>query len=280
VARATHWEPRAPLKAYMRSQAIVDREMRRILLQAANDAAKQIRSLDPNSLRSAQLRLQEQQLRLWSRLGTVIERGIQTTPEMVASLNAAFTDDLLRSLGVRSTDEFKRQMLGQAQSTINNYLGRRNNGLTLSERVYKNGQVASGRIDRLVDSHVLRGSSAREIARDVAGLINPNTPGGISHAAMRLGRTELNNAFHAASVAGYAENPLIDKVNWELSASHPRDDDCDDLYRGSPYRWQDVPDKPHPQCLCFTTPVPLSRSEVVRRFKAGDFNDWADGMIA
>ncbi len=267
---------REPLKQYIKQQSVVDRDLRRLLMSAANDARSRIATA--SNLRAAQLDLVQRQLRLWAQIGTVIEDGIRTTPQMVANVNTVFTDDLLRSLGVKSSAEFRRRMMVEANRTVQTYLARANLGMTLSERVYRNGQVASGRIDRIVGNGVLRGASAREIARDVHGLINPNTPGGASYAAQRLARTELNNAFHRVSQDTYAANPFVDMVSWELSSSHPRADECDDLV--GKYRSDDTPEKPHPQCLCYITPEVIARAELVRRFKRGEYNDWADGMIA
>lgn len=270
------WDEREPLRRYVRNQRVVDAEMRRALLAAANDAKRLLAKMDPDSVRAAQLQLQQLQLRLWARIGTIINDGIATNARITAQVNLLFTDELLRRLGVKSSAEFRRSMIAQAENTIRNYLARQNLGMTLSERVYRNGEVASGRIDRVIDNGLLRGASAREIARDVAGLINPNTPGGVSYSAMRLGRTELNNSFHQASKEGYEANPFVNKVEWSLSSSHPRPDECDDLV--GKYAPDQVPDKPHPQCFCYITPSVMSMSELQRRFRRGDFNEWADAQ--
>lgn len=272
------WNEREPLKRFLRQQRVVDSEMRRVLLSAAADARRKLVKLEPGTLRRTQLELQEMQLRMWAKLGTVIEDGIRANTAMVANVNITFTDDLLKHLGVSASAEFRRSMMAQANSTIKTYLARQNLGMTLSERVYKNGQVASGRIDRIISNALLRGASAREIARDVGAFINPSTPGGASYAAMRLGRTELNNAFHQASNATYAANPFIDKVDWKLSSSHPHADGCDDLVGA--YDPDEVPDKPHPQCLCYTTPRTISDAQLKRRFRSGEFDEWADGELS
>lgn len=272
------WEQRRPLTTYLKEQRAVDARMRRVLLAAANSARRELAGLDPQGLRAAQLRLQQEQLRLWSQLGVIIEDGIISEASAVADMNSIFTNDLLRSLGVKANAEFRRQMAAQARNTIQQYLARERHGMTLSERVYKNGQLASGRIDNLINKHLLQGSSAREIAKDVARFINPSTPGGASYAAMRLGRTELNNAFHEAANETYRTNPFIRKVEWHLSASHPHADDCDNLV--GEYDPGNVPDKPHPQCLCYTTPAVMTTKQVKAGLKSGRWDDYLDGVIA
>lgn len=277
------WNQREPLRLYIKNQRVVDAKLRKVLLLASNDAKRRVLQLSGQEgvgsrIRAAQLELAQRQLRMWAEIGTIIEDGIYLNAKAVADVNELFTDDLIRSLGVRPSAGFRRSMLAQANNTVKTYLARQNLGMTLSERVYKNGQVASGRIDRIVDNGILRGASAREIARDVSKFINPNTPGGASYAAMRLGRTELNNSFHQAANDAYASNPFVEKVRWSLSQSHPRPDDCDGLV--GVYDPSEVPNKPHPQCLCFTTPEVMGNAELKRRFKAGEFDEWADGQLA
>lgn len=272
------WDEREPLKRYIRNQRVVDAALRKALLAAANDAKRLLARTEPGSMRAAQLELQQQQLRLWAKIGTVIDDGVMLNANMVAQANIIFTDEMLKRMGVKSSAEFRRQMVAQAQNTIRNYLAREQLGMSLSDRVYRNGVVSSGRIDRVINNALLRGASAREIARDVAGLINPNTPGGVSYAAMRLGRTELNNSFHQAAMDSYSSNPFINKVRWSLSGSHPKTDHCDDLV--GVYDADNVPDKPHPQCFCYITPEAMSLNELARRFKRGEFDEWADAQGA
>jgi hypothetical protein len=272
------WNRKQPLTTYVREQRVVDAQLRRVLTAAANDARRRALAITEDNLRRAQLELASQQLRMWAQIGTVIEDGIRGTAPVVADLNDVFTRDLLRSLGVSPSSALVQGMQRAAQNSVRTYLAREHLGMTLSERVYRNGQVASGRIDRVINNALLRGASARELAADVAGLINPNTPGGVSYAAMRLGRTELNNAFHQASSDTYNANPFVEKVRWVLSGSHPHADECDDLV--GTYVPMEVPDKPHPQCLCYTAPEVMARKDLIRRFKSGEFDEWADQQIA
>lgn len=274
------WSDRLPLTTYVRQQRVVDARLRKVLLDAANDARRRLNRLEHGSLRRLQLELQEHQLRLWAQMGTIINDGIVDNAKHVSMVNDAFTEALLKRYGYKVSDQFRDSMSAQARNTIRTYLARQNLGMTLSERVYKNGLVSSGRIDQIIDRALLRGASAREIARDVASFISPNTPGGVSYAAMRLGRTELNNSFHEAANETYNSNPFIKKVDWNLSSSHPRADNCDDLAASGPYSPGNVPGKPHPQCLCFTTPAVMPSSEFYARFKRGEFSGWLADQAA
>lgn len=144
----------------------------------------------------------------------------------------------------------------------------------LSSRVFKNSELAAGRIDKIVNSALARGLSARELAKEIRTFILPTTPGGVSYAAMRLARTELNNSFHAASTATY-DRPWVSKVVWHLSGSHPKPDACNTL-AAKKYEPDAVPDKPHPQCLCFTTAETVSPAEFRQAMASGQYDNWLE----
>lgn len=140
----------------------------------------------------------------------------------------------------------------------------------LSPRVYRNSQLASGAVERTIRAGIIQGLSAKELAGNVAKFISPSTPGGVAYAATRLARTELNNAFHEAQKI-QGEAPWVAATKWNISKSHPKPDDCDrfaeqdiyDLGKGC-YPADRVPDKPHPQCLCFTTYETISETEMLK----------------
>lgn len=156
------------------------------------------------------------------------------------------------------------------------------NSINLSPRVFRNTALMAGKIDEIVNNGILLEQSAAEIAASVEGYINPSVMGGTKYAAMRLGRTELNNAFHTTSVQAYQQSPWVDGVLWELSGSHPADDECDEFATEDDFGlgegvWPSdaVPDKPHPQCFCFTTAVTPSPTQFARNLLAGQYGSLA-----
>jgi hypothetical protein len=134
----------------------------------------------------------------------------------------------------------------------------------------------------------MRNANSRELARLVRNYIHPDTPGGVSYAAQRLARTEINNAFHTTSLRHYNEQPWVEGVKWSLSSSHPHADACDEYatevhFRGGEpgvYKPEDTPSKPHPQCFCYVSPVTMSDEAFIRAFNAGEFDAAADQLIA
>lgn len=143
----------------------------------------------------------------------------------------------------------------------------------LSKQVYKTGQIASGWVDQKINQALVSGWSASRLAKEVADSFNPATPGGVSYAANRLARTEINNAFHATSAQRYAKSNLVEYIDWHLSSSHPEGDICDSYASDSPYDKRNTPMKPHPNCYCFITPALPSEKEFMDNLFAGKYDD-------
>lgn len=197
-----------------------------------------------------------------------------------AAANGAFDmlQVLTQGLGPGRAGLLADSMLSSATKTFSDLRSRLLNGIDLSPRIYRNAAYMTGKIDDVVNSGILLGKGAAEIAKDVSGFINPRAPGGIRYNAMRLGRTELNNAFHATSVQTYAQSPYVVGVQWVLSNSHGRPDECDNLagedFGMGPGVWRpaDVPSKPHPQCFCYTVPVTPDVEKFQRDLMNGRYN--------
>jgi hypothetical protein len=143
----------------------------------------------------------------------------------------------------------------------------------LSRKVYHTAALSKGQLNRMINYHLARESSGRELARDVRHFVRPDTPGGIRFASLRLSRTELNNAFHAVTVDQAKKTPFVTSMTWHLSGSHPRHDQCDDYAEVTFKPWE-VPNKPHPQCLCYTTTETVSRDQFLHSYFAGDYDDY------
>ena len=89
---------------------------------------------------------------------------------------------------------------------------------------------------------------------DVADMMNPGKPGGISYSIMRIARSELSNTFQEVSYESTLDSTRVVGYWWRLSSTHPGLDICNILAEGGPYHKGNVPKKPHPFCLCFLEP--------------------------
>lgn len=259
-----------PLRLYLRGEQVAINEIIAALQDASADAQRRINKLETKNgigsiVRRAQLALVKRELRaaqdsLWKSVNTGVRRASPLVANAAAEAERVLQAILFQSVGRGEPEALVLSQRAYAQRTMRTFLSRGKNGIGLSQRVYRTRQLAQGFVDRQINRVVLQGGGWQELARSVRPLIDPNTPGGVSYAAKRLARTELNNAFHTTQRDLAEQNPFVLGVRWNLSRSHPTEDKCDEYARGHSkgkpagiYLPGECPDKPHPQCLCFTT---------------------------
>lgn len=280
-----------PLRRLIDVTQITDADIRKVMRDAAAEADKIVQSLEGATgsgarIRSAQISLAKLQVQTWGEVGQAVRVGIANAVDSSAELSAMLDQRLFAQIGVNQ-DLWTRAILATSRAGIDSYISRQQMGYTLSDRVYRNAALSRGYVERAVNNGLLLGKTAKEIAKDVVGFIDPATPGGASYAAMRLGRTEVQNAYHQTSREHYQTSPWVERVKWSVSGSHPREDECDDLAEatGVPgwgpgeYRPEDVPDKPHPQCLCWIEPVAIPLDKFAENFHAGKYDDYIDAQM-
>lgn len=152
----------------------------------------------------------------------------------------------------------------------------------LSPRVFHQHALSRGVVEQIIRQGLISNLSARELARDVYRHVSPTTPGGASYAAMRLARTEINNAFHERQIAG-GTRPGVTGVVWNLSGSHKVPDQCN-VYAGSNkhdmgsgvFPPRQVPERPHPQCFCYLTYKTMTARQFKNALSNGDFDKELD----
>lgn len=279
-----------PLRDQIKVMQMTDAEIRRVAREAALEADKVIRSLEGKEgigarVRSAQLSVAKTNAEMWAAVGDATKIGIGDAFDAAAESQALWDDALFRKAGF-SASYWRMSQLATARSGIGAFLARRENGITLSQRVWRDTSLSRGYLDRAINNGLILGKSAREIANDVKGYLNPNVPGGASYAAMRLGRTEVNNAYHTQARNQFKNTPWIERVKWNLSGSHPRPDQCNEYAEGGDVpahagEWfpESVPDKPHPNCLCYVTPVTMDLDTYVKNFQDGQYDDYITEQI-
>lgn len=214
---------------------------------------------------------------LYRTLGDIVRAGQLDSAEAAILAQLKDEDPILRAIA-NNADEYKvlREALLQTsergvQAMMTRIL---ESERPLSQRIYKSEALAKGQVSRVVNNHLARGSSAADLAKDVRGFFDPKVSGGVSSSARRLARTEINNAFHAQSIAGMQDRPWVNQAEWHLSKSHPTHqpyDKCDEYARIKTFGVTNIPPKPHPNCLCFVIPV-VSYSE--NDLLAGVYTPW------
>lgn len=290
-----------PLRKYIQLQIKADREVLALLRSMRRDVDRTlvgITGAGPGvTVRREQLRLAQHAINdainsTWIRLADVIDRSVLVAARAAVVVNGDL-ERVLVSAGLSGAERaaLLTSNIAQAQQAVRHALNRTLDqaGVTnipLSERVYKSRQLVKGEVDRMVNSALARGLSAREFAKEVTQFIRPDTPGGTRYAAMRLSRTEINNAFHYAQTRDSAMKPWVAGQKWHLSGSHPKPDECNDFAEQNKFNLGqgvfpkgDVPNKPHPHCLCYIEPITDSEEEWIRKFKAGQYDDYLNSRM-
>lgn len=277
-----HYEinARRTLTEYLFLQSRFNKTLRSILRDAARDGERRIRALTDGGyaadIRIAQLRatvraLKRAQVALWDEVSSettmVVQDAVLTASEGMSRFPRFFRNPSLADSFQAAAD----QAALNVQSSLRNRF-------RFSSRVYKNESLAKKKVEQAVNRGVALNMSSRELAQSVKGLISPDTPGGISYAANRLGRTEMNNAFHETSIRTYQAQPWIVAAKWNLSGSHPktRPDECNDLAskNGGVFPKNSIPSRPHPQCMCYLTPVVMDDEEFVNWIESSRGEKW------
>lgn len=204
----------------------------------------------------------------------------------VAAIDAALFDE--RSIIARI---FTNPVARKAYAQSLRQSGRRNiesvmtrvleTEIPLSKRVYKSQALANGMVGKTINRALARGDSFKDLARDVTALIDPAVPGGVSYAARRLGRTEINNAFHAQSIHDAQEHPWIQEMEWHLSKVHVTDpgDECELYAIQKDFNVERVPEKPHPHCRCFVTPKLPDYNDFENALVSGQYDDYLNRVL-
>ncbi len=278
------------LLRYLGVQQKYDSVISTALMDASDDASRRITELVGNErIGFATRRYQLQQSRKAVResirlLFNDIYQSIQAgqRDSALAALEAGWNDDRRilnrlfqnRSDRGRWEDSMRQSAVRGVQAMMTRILETER---PLSQRVYHTRSLANGAVSRIINSTLANGSSPYELARAIRSSIRPDVPGGIGYAAKRLARTEINNAFHAQSINDVREKPWVDSVKWNLSKVHvPQPGDLCEVYSGNLFAPEDVPDKPHPQCLCYTTPELEDWASVESNILAGVYDNYID----
>lgn len=276
------------LRANAQELRATDREILAMLRATKKRVDAILRELPAGQqeIRRAQLegtraRLLAEQSALFERMGDVVSARRAKAASRAARLSAAADAALLSLVGKSAQAQYLYESaLEVSQRAIDVALQRMKfSALPLSQRIYNTSVWMNGRLGKLINETLASGLNAREFARRARDWFNPNTPGGVRYAAMRLARTEINNAFHSISAQKYAETPWITNVDWNLSGSHVKKDLCDKYAEESPYKSDETPARPHPQCMCNITPVSIDEDEFVENFLKGDYDDYLDAEL-
>jgi len=219
----------------------------------------------------------------WNAMGDIIAAGQQDAA--TEALRMSFDwDAVLLKLGLTAAQRgaMRRSLTEAGRFNVEAMLARiYKTRLPLAQQVYKTGALAQGWVESRLDRGIARGLTVAELAKEVRDFINPRTPGGATYAARRLARTEINAAYHAVTIVHAEDKPWVTGMRWRLSGSHPTRDICD-VYASNDhsglgkgvFSQDEVPPKPHPQCLCTVFPTLLPVEVFLDQLKNGMYDDY------
>lgn len=281
------------LRAYAKVQTVTDRQILAVLHNAYRDISRMLRALEGKqgigaAVRREQLLLVRQSIltrlaQIYREMNLIIVAQRLEAGAAAINLGTRVNGVLFQSAGRADLVPLLRDgVMAGMERTIEVVTTRMTQSrFDLAQRIYRSELWTQGQVERLINSALARGLTAKEFAKEARVLFNPNTPGGIRFAAFRLARTEINNSFHAISVNQVAEAPWITGMKWHLSRSHPKSDDCDalaneDRFDMGPgvFPTEQVPRKPHPQCFCYVTPISLDEDAFLDGLVAGKFDPY------
>ena len=280
-----------PLQAYIAVQRPLDAEMRRLLLGAAEEAEGIVLAGVGDSftrLRAAQANRDLKRLlhQTFGNVQGITEAGIGRAARSAAA-SERWAGNVLRKRFGQGIPELERAIAYSAENGITALLAKQKNAIPLSTRVYHAEALSSGAVQDVISRSLLLQDGRQEIAKKIRQFISPNTPGGVSYAANRLARTEVNNAFHTQQIASRSEEPWTECFLWNISGSHKVPDECNRYgesvhFKGGEagqFRTNDVPGKPHPNCLCYLTTVTIGEDEFVDAFLSGKYDKFMNEKL-
>lgn len=290
--------PNQPLLDVLNTYGVTEKELKLILADGADEAERLIpkyieKHTTGGKVKAGQISLVLKEIRLmqaalWGEMGPEFTKGVQN-----AVLAAAAGEDMLTKYLKKkgySAPALLSAERNKAKAGLQAVLAKARNNIPLSTQVYRTQALATGLVTRKVNTGLLLGKAAKEIAKDVAKLIKPGVAGGVSYAAFRLARTEINNAYKTAQETRHEGEPWNKGMRWNLSKSHPGRDECDEYAEADDYGLGDgvypFGKRPlsHPNCLCYMTVETVEEDEFIDRFMAGEYNrhidakayEWAD----
>lgn len=275
------------------TEGIVRGDLATLLTAASRDAEKLIaanlaKGTFSGRMRAAQLRAAVEGMgalsaSIWGQVGALTRQGVHGAAQL--AINQQLDRDFLSGMPFNAIRQYSEALYYNAFQAAEDIISRRTNGFTLQERIYKGGRLGVIQAAKEVETGLLLGSSAKEIAARVKGLYDPHVPGGQSYAANRLARTEINNAHHDTTIRTADEMPWVLGYKWHLSGSHPKPDICNqfaeqDLFNMGPgvYKKGAAPSKPHPHCFCYLEVVQPDRDDFLDGLVNGDYDDHLKSM--
>lgn len=279
------------LNRYLRLQRRYDILIHKRLSEAMQDISTELERLgnSPSAvvgalqIMAAKVAISDALAAFWTAMGNLVAAGQAEAVGEALRTSFEWEEGLLKlELPRTIRTDMKANLINSARFNVEAMIARvYKTRVPLSIQVYRTSALASGWIDRRLDLSLAQGKTVATVTKEVKAFVDPRTPGGATYAARRLARTEINNAYHAATITHFEESPWVVGMQWRLSGSHPSVDLCDSYARNNHsglgkgvFPRDEVPPKPHPQCLCVVFPVLQDAATFLTHVRSGDYDDY------
>ncbi|MBD0822631.1 hypothetical protein [Aestuariibaculum marinum] len=221
-----------------------------------------------------------------------ISKGTTDAWSMADNHNDAFVDNYVKGVKLPNPALYYQRNTEALQA----FLKRSSNGLDLSKRVWNLTNQTQSQLEYFIADGLTEGRSAAKLAGDIQKYLkapdkrfrrkrSPITgklissdpakdykPGtGVYRSsyknALRLARNEINIAYRTADMERRKQLDFVVGIKVNLSQAHTVYDICDELKGEYPKEFVFV--GWHPNCLCFTTSVLLSKKDFIEQLKTG-----------
>lgn len=282
----------AARQRFQKGKASTFFDVKSIYNRASWSVYDDVRKLTPGTLRHSHLTALQKKLEV---------RAMMMNKEVLAAVHHGIW--MASSAGNQGVKQIAQHMLGDAlptpavekifagineKATLAMLARTRRDGLKISDRVWRTGEKVRNKVMQLVEDAVVRGEDARVTAKKIQQYMQPGIAKAhkaevakrlgiskdVSYQAMRLTRTEMNNAFYEGMVAANHSSPGYQGIYWRLSAQHVIPDICTDMANDMSYGKlgfypkDKEPVRPHPQCMCTPIPAYENPKQFVQRLKS------------
>ncbi len=223
-----------------------------------------------------------------------LESSVISTINNSLELENMITYDFLKAAGVPGVtpDLFYKVNEKALKATINRTF---QDGYTFSERVWKISETFKDDVIDVINLGMAQGKDNLKIAEalttfvDVGkkGIKRPKVYGKIHRGngklykrisksvdwrALRLIRSEQYMSIQDAELERGRLNPACILYNWVKNSYTVHDCECADLAANSPYKEDEVPGFPHPNCMCTIEQVLMDHDKFI-----DDLSSWSKG---
>lgn len=181
-----------------------------------------------------------------------------------------------------------QKSINERTAIIENSLIARNvlGGASIGSRIKSIEKAYIKTVSDIVKVGYQEGWSAKRVASEIDNIISPSgekkwvspyewfrkthdgdvtgrRSGSVSYNSYRIARTELAETYRLETLAYHSGQPWILGFKWNLSDAHPDIGcECEDLDGQIFEDEADVPHAPHPNCMCYITPVTVNPNDI------------------